>query len=106
LRLYQTASPGRADKEINGISKMTTRPVVRRLGDSAWRGFCRGTQVNLEFNEREYVGSSAFMLASALDQFFALHAAVNSFTELAITSTQRSGVWYRWPAKSGQVPLL
>ena len=106
LRLYQTASPGKIDKEINGITKMRTRPVVRRLGNSSWRGFCRGTQVNLEFNEREFVGSSAFIMASVLDRFFALHAAVNSFTELVITSAQRSGTWYRWPAKSGQVPLL
>ena len=106
LKLYQTANPGRADKEINGITKMETRPVVRRLGNSAWKGFCRGIQVTLTFNQKEYVGSSAYMLASVLNEFFALHAAVNSFTELVIKSEQRSGIWKRWAPKSGAKSLL
>ena len=39
-----------------GIREMTCRRVVRRLGDEAWRGFCRGAEIGLTFDERFYVG--------------------------------------------------
>ena len=89
-----------------GIREMTSRQVVRRLGDEAWRGFCRGAEIGLTFDERFYVGNSAFLLASVLNRFFALYASVNGFTQLAIKSEQRDGVWKQWPPAAGEDALL
>ena len=63
---------------------MAPRKVVRRAGDADWKGFCRGTEITLTFDEQHYVGSSAFLLASVLNRFFALYASTNSFTQLVI----------------------
>ena len=67
---------------------------------------CRGLALTLDFDERRYVGASAFVLASVLETFFGLYASVNAFTQLSITSQQRSGVWYAWPARIGSRPLV
>ena len=40
------------DQAVMGIREMTCRQVVRRLGDEAWRGFCRGVEINLTFEDR------------------------------------------------------
>lgn len=106
LMLYQTTNDLRTDNEINGIQSMSTRQVVRRLGNDAWRGFCRGLEITLTFDERFYVGSSAFALAMVLNRFLSLHASVNSFTQLVIRSSKRKGVWYRWEPMSGQRAVL
>ncbi len=106
LKLYQTTNDLRTDNEVNGIHSMETRQVVRRVGNDAWRGFCRGLEITLTFDERFYVGSSAFALAMVLNRFLSLHASVNSFTQLVIKNSRQKGVWYRWEPMSGQRDVL
>ena len=42
---------------------MSLRPSVQRITQHSWRGFCRGTEVTLTFDENAYVGGGAFLLA-------------------------------------------
>ena len=106
LRLYSFSERSSTEQQIAGIRDMSCERVMRRTGADAWRGFCRGTEITLEFDERAYVGSSAFLFASVLNHFFALYASVNSFTQLTITSTQREGIWKRWPPMAGGQAVL
>jgi type VI secretion system protein ImpG len=76
--------------------------VVRHVGRDAWRGFCRGFEITLEFDEEMYVGGGAFLLAAVLERFFALYASVNSFTQLQVRSRQRDWVWKKWPPTVGE----
>lgn len=102
LRLYNFADHPSLQQQITGISDMSVQPALRHIGHDAWRGFCRGVAVRLEFDESLYVGSSAFLLGAVLNNFFALYASVNSFTQLTITSKQREGVWKQWPPMAGE----
>jgi type VI secretion system protein ImpG len=79
---------------------------MRRLGQEAWRGFCRGLEVTLVLDERAYVGGSAFIFATVLRHFLALYASVNSFTQVVLRSQQREGEWKRWPPLVGVQNLL
>lgn len=101
LRLYAPPRDAAADQQIQGITRMATRRVVRRFGDQGWRGFARGIEVTLEFDERKYVGGSAFLFAAVLERFFGLYTHINSFTQLTIESAQRSGRWTAWPPRIG-----
>ena len=47
----------------------------------------------------------AFLLASVLEEFFAKHASLNSFTETALDVVGRGEVM-RWPTRFGQRPLV
>lgn len=106
LRLYSFSDRPSTFRQVNGIVNMECRRVVRRVGPDAWRGFCQGTEVTLTFDESAYMGSSAFLLASVLQRFFALYASVNSFSQLVIRSPQREGEWKRWLPIAGEQPVL
>lgn len=106
LRLYRLTPSSSTEKQVMGITEMQVRPVVRQLGQDAWRGFCQGQEVTLEVDEEQFVGSSALLLSAVLSRFFGLQTAVNSFVEVAVRSKQRQGVWIRWPARSGDKSLL
>lgn len=106
LRLYSHAGDDSIEKQIVGIHALSSRPVVRRIGSEAWRGFCRGTEVTLEFDETLYAGANAFLLSAVLSRFLALHAATDSFTELVARSRQREEIWRRWPAQAGEKIVL
>lgn len=101
LRLYCPPHRVAALEEISGLRSLRTEPVVRRIGMESWRGFCRGVRLELEVDERAFVGGSAHLLGAVLSRFFAQTASINSFTELALRSAQREGIWQQWPATIG-----
>ncbi len=106
LRLYAAFDDATVAGQVSGLSGLSCGTVVRRIGNEAWRGFCRGTEVRLELDEERFVGSHPFLLASVLNRFFGLYAAVNSFTQLVLTSRQRNGIWKTWPPLAGDRPVL
>lgn len=106
LKLYSFSDRPSTQQQIAGIREMTCRKIVRHMGTEAWRGFCRGTEVTLVFDEDLYVGSGAFMFSAVLSRFFALYAAINSFTQLNIKSRQREGIWKQWPPMAGEKTVL
>jgi type VI secretion system protein ImpG len=105
LRLYNVSGSPFIDRQIEGIREMHVRPVATRIGAEAWRGFCRGTLVTLVFDETQYVGASAFLFASVLHRFFALHAQLNTFSQLTMRSLQREQEWKSWSPLSGYQPV-
>lgn len=106
LWLHVPAADPVAEQQIQGLHGMTCRRGVHRVGDDAWRGFCRGHEIELVFDERRYVGGSTLLFAAVLDRFFALYAGINSFTRLKVSSLQRSGTWKSWPPRSGARQVL
>jgi type VI secretion system protein ImpG len=106
LRLYSFSDQPSSDQQVQGITAMNCKRVVRHVGDEAWRGFCQGTEVNLTFDESLYPAGDAFLFGAVLNQFLALYASVNSFTQLVIRSEQREGEWKRWPPVAGFQTLV
>jgi type VI secretion system protein ImpG len=107
LGLYCFSESPAVRQQLHGIREMEQRKIVRRFGDAAWKGFCRGTEVSLVMDESFYVGNSAFLLASVLQHFLALYGSINSFTQLVIRRAGReSEEWKRWPPMAGGTAVL
>lgn len=106
LMLYCPPHRPAALSEVRGLRRMNAETVVRRLGREGWRGFCQGVQIDIEVDERHFVGSNPYLLGAVLNRFLALHASVNAFTELVLRSTQREGIWKRWAPMIGTRPLI
>lgn len=106
FRLYDGANATGSDR-TSGLVHLSSQRVVRRIGNDAWRGFCRGVQITLVFDAERNPPADLYLLGSVLSRFFGLHAAVNSFTELVIVrrNGQREETW-SWPAVTGETPLL
>lgn len=99
LRLYGPADDAWA-RLVDGVRALRTRTVTRRLPFHGPLSFGSGVAIELELDDTAFQGSSAFLLASVLEQLFARHAAVNSFTQLSLVSVQR-GLVKTWPPRAG-----
>ncbi|MCY1033884.1 type VI secretion system baseplate subunit TssF [Corallococcus sp. BB11-1] len=104
LRLHDFTEHGSGEPLTRGLTGLSCREAVARLPWAGWRGFCRGQEVTLEFDEDLYQGSSAVLLGAVLSHFLGLYAAVNSFTRLVMKRKGEASnkVWKRWPARAGE----
>jgi type VI secretion system protein ImpG len=106
LRLHGPSPGDASEQQLRGMMELSCRRVVRHSASEGWRGFYRGLELTLTFDEARYVGGSALLLGSVLSHFFGLYASVDSITQLVAKSKQREGVWKTWPPMAGDQPIL
>jgi len=106
LRLYDFTNKAAIRQQIEGITNVSSRRVVRRPLTMPWNGFCRGLEVTINFDEEKYVGGGVFLLASVLERFLGSYTSLNSFTQLVATTKQREGALRRWTPRAGNQILL
>lgn len=99
LRIYDFTGTAARNKQIDGVARVSSRPSVARIMSQAGAVFCRGIDIDVDFNEQEYAGASPYLFASVLERFFALYASINSFTRL--TASTSKGELKRWPPAAG-----
>ncbi|ACH40041.1 type VI secretion system protein TssF [Citrifermentans bemidjiense Bem] len=102
LRLYDFEDSPATRQQINGIVSVTSRHVTRRIGAL----FCRGVEVTIEFDERQFVGNGVYLFASVLERFLGEYVSLNSFVQLVAKSRQRKEVMKKWPPRNGDRVLL
>ncbi len=92
--------------QLRGIKGLSSRPVLHRMGQDAWRGFVRGLEVTVDLDERHFVGASPLVFGGVLSRFLGLYVNVNAFAQLRLRSVQRGGVWKAWSRLAGSQPVL
>jgi type VI secretion system protein ImpG len=92
-------------KQVEGLSSITSRPIVRRMADGVLSTAVRGLEIRVGFDESTFEGTGCYLLGAVLEAFFAKYVALNSFTETVIHSHQRRDI-ARWPARSGRRVLI
>jgi type VI secretion system protein ImpG len=105
LRLYACEDESVVRRHLEGVRSVRVEPITRRMPGRGPVTFGRGMGIRLSCDERAFEGSGAFLLGSVLEEFFARHASLNSFTETALDVLGRGEVM-RWPTRFGQRPLL
>ena len=114
LKLYDFSdSPDKRQqiqKEIAGLVGVESRQVTERIGAGTMKGFARGIEITLMFDEgtgdeTNYEKSGVFLFSSILEKFLALSVSINSFSKTIARSRQR-GLVKEWPPRSGYQPLL
>jgi type VI secretion system protein ImpG len=105
LDLYAADADASARRQIEGIRSVQVGRVVRRLHGPGPLAFGRGLEITVQVDELAFEGGSAFLLGSVLDQYFARHVSINSFTETALRS-ERRGEINRWSPRWGARPTL
>jgi type VI secretion system protein ImpG len=113
LRLYDFTDPEAGQHHaaivqqiIDGILSVSSRRIVGRTGAPTSSGFCRGTEVTIEFDEQKYLGSGLFLFACVLERFLGLYVSINSFSQLIARTKQGEGYLKKWPPRTGEQPLL
>ena len=105
LRLYTHEADAALHRQIDGLRKVSTQAVVRRLPMAGPIAFGRGVQITLEVDELAFQGSSAFLFGCVLERFFARHVSMNGFTETRVRSQTRGDILIGRP-RCGSRPIL
>ncbi|MFZ4408569.1 MAG: type VI secretion system baseplate subunit TssF [Paracraurococcus sp.] len=103
------AGPPESDmaRQLRALVALSTRRVIRRVGQDAWRGLCRGLEVRLQVDPARFAGGSPRLFGSVLDRVLALQATGDSFTEFVLTAgAGEEDVIERWPPRTGDMPVL
>jgi type VI secretion system protein ImpG len=106
LNLYNFADSPALRKEIGGLTGVHSEQSTMRVGSAQRMAFVRGTDVKLEFDEDQYVGSGVYLFASVLERFLALYCNLNSFVRVSVNSKQRERTLASWPPRAGVAILV
>jgi type VI secretion system protein ImpG len=106
LRLYNFSGSTYSEKQIEGITAVSSRRHFARVVSEDGVSFARGTRVNLEFDEEQFTGGGAYLFASVLERFLGLYVSLNSFSQLEARTRQRKEILKLWPPRAGQKILL
>ncbi len=106
LSLYNFADSATLRKQIAGIVAVRSQPSLSRVGKAPRQSFVRGTDIELVFDEEQYVGSGAYLLARVLDLFFGLYCTANSYTRLTARSVQREDPLASFAPRAGAQALI
>ena len=106
LRLHVGANKSSGLKQIDAITSMSSRPVMRPVVKDGWRGFVRGSHVQLEMDRTRFNDSNPVLFCSVLRHFFTLYANVNSLVELSLKSQDIQEDHTQWHPLSGARTVL
>ncbi|HEU4628436.1 MAG TPA: type VI secretion system baseplate subunit TssF [Gemmatimonadaceae bacterium] len=106
LRLHNTGDDAAGEKHIQGIVRVSSAPAHARVLGEHGLAFARGRRVELELDEEQFAGGSAYLLASVLERFLGLYTSLNSFSALTARSRQRRRPLGEWAPRAGGKALL
>lgn len=106
LRLYNFTDLPHLRNQISGINRVRSQRQFSLVNSAEGVSLARGIRVELELNEDLFAGGGVFLFASVLERFFGLYAAMNSFSQLVVTTPQRKEVVREWPPRAGNSILM
>lgn len=102
LRLYNAANNPSSEHQIAGVASLHSSRKMARIESEHGFVFCQGMAIDTDLDEEQFAGGGAFLFASVLNRFFGLYSAINSFTQLRVTTRQRKGIVWAWPPRTGE----
>ncbi len=103
--LYIPNGDRAATMQLEGITGVSSRPIVRRMSDEVLSTALRGLEITIEFDESFFEGTSIYLIGAVLERFFRKYVSINSFTETVIKS-QQGGEIARWRPEKGQGRII
>ena len=105
LKLYDYGNNRASAQQIAGVKSISSRRKTARVGGGPVAGFCRGLEIEIQFDPEKYAGTGVYLLASVLDKFLPLYASVNSFTRLVTRFSESPEPFKVWPYRVGEQML-
>lgn len=106
LRLHNFTDSSYLENQIGGIVRLSSHPHFAIMQSAYGNLPARGTRVEIEFDEKQFVGGGVYLFANVLDRFLGSYTSINSFCQLAARSSQRKEPLGEWPPKAGYKPLI
>jgi type VI secretion system protein ImpG len=105
LRLYAQQDSTVSQRLIDGITALSHHPATAWIRQQQGNAWLRGIEVRVSLDEEAYAGAGIHAFAQILDQLFALHVHLNSFTRLVVLSHLSGKELLRCPPRNGALAL-
>lgn len=106
LRLYDFKESSVTNATINSILSVNARSISSPLTVDGHATMCRGMEIEIVLDDTMLAGSSAYLFASVLENFFSLYCSINSFTRLLVKIRNKEGYLKKCPPRAGEKILL
>jgi type VI secretion system protein ImpG len=106
LRLYDIGRSAYSQNVIESILRVRSSKHYTRVSGHDSITFARGTRVEVELDESQFVGGGAYLFAAVLERFLGLSVSLNSFTQLVVTTPQRKAPLHEWQPRAGRRILV
>ncbi len=106
LNLYNITNSPYSERVIGGIAALRSKRKFARLVSDDGIAFARGFDVEIDFDEEQFVGGGVYLFSAVLERFLANYASLNSFSQLTAKTVQRKEPLRQWPPRAGQKILI
>jgi type VI secretion system protein ImpG len=106
LRLYDLGRSAYSQNVIDSVVGLRSSRHFAPVHSEQGITFARGTRVELELDEDQFVGGGAFLFASVVEHFLGLYTSLNSFTQLVVSTSQRKEALHEWQPRAGRRILI
>jgi type VI secretion system protein ImpG len=106
LRLYNFTGSTYLEKQIEGLTALTSSRHFARVVTEDGVTFARGTQVEMELDEEQFTGAGVYLFAAVIEQFLGVYVSMNSFSQLRVRTRQRKEALRQWPPRAGRKILM
>ncbi|ADV81918.1 type VI secretion system baseplate subunit TssF [Terriglobus saanensis] len=106
LRLHNFTESPHLDRQIDGIRSFKSARHIALMQSEHGSVAARGTRIELELDEEEFVGGGAYLFSAVLNRFFGLYVSMNSFSQLSVRSTQRKEGIEEWLPRAGSQVVM
>ena len=106
LSLYDYNDTAASRALINSIQNVQTRSITAPITLQGRTSICRGTEIEVLFDDSLLAGSSVYLFSSVLHHFFAMYCSINSFTRLIVKLKGRAEAYKIWPPRIGEKSVL
>jgi len=108
LRLHNLTGSAASENQIGSIVQMKSSPHFALVQSAYGLVPARGTLIEMEIDEQQFTGGSAYLFTAVLDRFMAGYCSINSFSQLTASAktSQRREEIAKWPPRAGSQALL
>ena len=106
LRLHNFTDSSYLENQIRSITRLASRPHFAMVASDYGLMPARGTAVEIELDEQQFTGGSAYLFGAVLERFLAGYCSMNSFAQLTASTNLRKEPMNTWPPRAGNQALL
>jgi type VI secretion system protein ImpG len=88
--------------DIHTLENIECFPSTRCLGRDGWRGFVHGQKIQLTIDDKKDDITNPILFSGVLSEFFRSYTSYNSFVEISVQETHKTGITKTWPIHFGQ----
>lgn len=104
LYIFADIADSNLSGEIDAILSIDSTIQIKRLDEQIWRGFARGTNVEISFDES--IPNLGLPLSLIISKFLSSYTSINTFVEVSVKNTFKNRILRKWKHNFGSTNYL